>query len=82
MVATIREEVTYILSGMEVLLKKNCVGAGWHAGTNALVKISEVVGKGANPSGAVRDSNQVAILEGLAADRVNDNVCLFISDDV
>ena len=40
----------------------NCVGAGRHAGTNALVNMSEVFCKGTNTSGAVRSTNQVEIL--------------------
>ena len=45
-------------------------------------KTSKVIVKGANPSVAVRATNQVEILKGLAADGVDDNVCLFDSDYV
>ena len=54
--------------------KKNRVSSGRHAGTNTLGKMSEDVGKSENPSGAVRATNQVAILEGLANNGVDDNV--------
>ena len=64
------------------VVKKIYVDAGRHVGTNALGKTSEVVGKYANPIGAVRATNQMAILEGLAADGFDDKFCLFDSDDV
>ena len=62
--------------------KKNCAGAGRHVGTNALGKTSKVIGKGANPSGDARAINQVEILEGMAADGVDDKILLLNSDDV
>ena len=45
-------------------------------------KTSEVVGKDVNPSGDVRATNHVEILEGMAADRFNDNVSSFELDYV
>ena len=70
------------ISGDGSFLTKKSVGAGRHAGTNVLGNTSEVVGKGVNPSGSTRATNQMAILKGLADDGVDDKVCLFDSDDM
>ena len=56
------------------------VGAGGHAGTNALGEASEVVGEGLDPNVFIRTGAEGRVLERLAGDVIDDGVGLWMSD--
>ena len=56
--------------------ESNSVGAPRHAGTNALGKMSEVIGQGFDPNDFVRTGAEGRVFKGLARDFINDSVGL------